>query len=308
MNRFYSVTLERNKNTVLQGVQSLQKLYRKDYSYSVIVPTKSVNVFINLLSDYKVEVVDESAILDFSRFKDLAKTVCAELSFKGMEVELDLERLGWYYQQVLKLAYLIDNSASEPLTMIDADTILLSKLPFFNGCYSNLFATPYEKNIAYLQTMYSIFGNALSFDRWTSTTCQINSLSPVECKAMIEYLYSYLPRHSDENTGDWIARIVLFSVASTHFCVAHSLISEQDFVGYFLRTRFNTIPKKLFFLRNGISGRLTKSQLRFISLMGVKHLTYEHWQISSEDLKISWMRLIYIFYISTLDYVFPRRH
>lgn len=308
MNRFYSVTLEQNKSTVREGLESLKKLYRKDFSYTVIVPRGSVDTFSDFLANYNVKVVDESTILDFSRFKSLAKSVCAELSSKGFEIELDLKRLGWYYQQVLKLSYLVENSSSAPLTMIDADTILLSKLPFFNGCHSNLFATPYEKNRPYLQTMHSIFGNSLSFDKWTSTTCQINSLSPVECKRLVEELYLYLPRYGDESMGEWIARIVLFSVASTHSCIGNSLISEQDFVGYFLRTRFKAFPRKLFFLRNGISGRLTKNQLRFVKLMGVKHLTYEHWQISDENLKIPWMRLCYVYCISLFDCVLTRRY
>jgi hypothetical protein len=308
MNSFYSVTLERNKYTVREGLESLRKLYRKGFSYAVIVPKKSVDIFTDFLANYDVSVVDESTILDFSKFESLARSVCAKLSCNDLEIVLDLERLGWYYQQVLKLSYLIENSASAPLTMIDADTILLSKLPFFNGCRSNLFATPYEKNKPYLQTMHSIFGNSLSYDKWTSTTCQIISLSPVECKSFIEELYMYLPRYGDESIGEWIARIVLFSVASTHSCVASSLISEQDFVGYFLRTRFKAFPRKLFFLRSGISRRLTKNQIRFITLMGVKHLTYEHWQITAENLKMSWMKLFYVYCISLFDCVFARRY
>ena len=70
----------------------------------------------------------------------------------------------------------------------------------------------------------------------------------------------------------------------------NSLISEQDFIGYFLTYHFKRKPKKILFLRNGIEYKLTKMQEILASFIGFKHLTYESWKI--KDGYYSWINFL----------------
>ena len=63
-------------------------------------------------------------------------------------------RLTWYYQQILKIAFIIDFVKKKNKSMIiwDADTVILKKINFFNENFSVRFGTTGEFYKAYYST------------------------------------------------------------------------------------------------------------------------------------------------------------
>ncbi len=184
--------------------------------------------------------------------------------------------------------------------MIDADTILIKKLDFISNDRSKLFGTYYERHKPYWETLNTIFDYKIPFKSWVSTTCQINSLTPIENKALITILKEYIPRTNNISTPEWIANIIVTSVVWTHNKLDGCYFSEQDFIGYFLRYYFGTIPKKMLFLRSKVSYKLSNNQEKIASLIGFIHVTYEHWQIKNKNKSLPWINFIFILLLNLL--------
>lgn len=278
---FYSVSLDFNIPAIDKNLNALKKFYGNDFNYTVVVPKKSVSLFNDLRIKHGITILDEDEILTIESFKSIVQSIRAKFEVEcKCSVIVDSTRLGWYYQQILKLAYIIGCSKYHPITMIDGDTILLDKIKFYNSDSSILYSTFQEKHLPYWQTLKNIFGETISFDGWISTTCQINSLTPVESISLCESLNSYLEKKDDESLAEWLSRIVITSVLEVHGFIGESLISEQDFIGFFLRSYYKTMPKPLMFLRNGLRSPLSKKQESWARLFGIKHVTYESWNMS----------------------------
>lgn len=301
MINFYTVTLINNKNCIEKCLKNLRKLYKNNFYYTIICPSESCKLFEDLTSGINIKVVDEDTIISFSSFKKLVYEISNIISkTKHIKIKINENRLGWYYQQVLKLSFLLEESKSKRTTMIDADTILINKMPFYSGTKSNLFATDYEKNKTYWETLNTIFEFKIPFNKWISTTCQINSLTPIENKALLSKLEEYIPRNKNLSTAEWLSHIVITAVLTTHKKIDGSSISEQDFIGYFLRFHFGTQPRKFLFLREKVNFKLTKLQEKVASFIGFKHITYESWLIKDKNKKMTWINFIYVVIFSFL--------
>lgn len=165
MINFYTVTLINNKNCIEKCLKNLRKLYKNNFYYTIICPSESCKLFEDLTSGINIKVVDEDTIISFSSFKKLVYEISNIISkTKHIKIKINENRLGWYYQQVLKLSFLLEESKSKRTTMIDADTILINKMPFYSGTKSNLFATDYEKNKTYWETLNTIFEFKIPFN------------------------------------------------------------------------------------------------------------------------------------------------
>ena len=299
MINFYSVSLLDNKKTIEKCLVNLRKLYKDKFNYTIICPKDSCHAFREIKIIRNIRIIDEDTIISFSKFKNLALNISNTNKQKeDLQIKVNENRLGWYYQQVLKLSYLLEESKIKPLTMIDADTILINKLSFYSGDKSNLFATHYEKNKAYWQTLNTIFNYKIPFNSWISTTCQINSLTPCENIALVKKLEDFIPRNNDMSMGEWITKIMVKAVISTHGKLDNSLFGEQDFIGYFLRYNFGTIPRKILFLREKVNFKLTNTQEFISSLLGFKHITYESWLIKDKNKALPWLDFTYIIIFS----------
>ena len=301
MINFYTVTLINNKNCIEKCLINLRKLYKNKFHYTIICPSESCKLFSDLACGKNIKVVDEDTIIPFSSFKKLAYEISNIISkTKNIKIKINENRLGWYYQQVLKLSFLLEESKNKRTTMIDADTILINKMPFYSGTKSNLFATDYEKNKYYWETLNTIFGSEIPFKKWISTTCQINSLTPLENKFLINKLEEYIPYDKSLTKAEWISKIIITAVVSTHKKIDSSYFGEQDFIGYFLRLEFGTLPRKILFLREKVNFKLTRAQEKISSYLGFKHITYESWLIKDKNKKLPWINFIYLILFSFL--------
>ncbi len=279
MINFYCVTLETNKHIIKTNLYKLKKFY-DNFSYTIITTEESCKSFSTLESNFNCNIVNEKSLISKSHFESL---ILLSTSRKrgNKEIYIDKERINWYYQQVLKLSFLIDNAKILPTTLIDADTILLKKIPFFSKGKSIVYSTPYEKNKLYLDTSNTIFKTKVKYKYWVSCVSQIMSLSPYEISSLIKNLEEFKKKDEKDSTSEWIAKLIIKAVLDTHNSISGSLFSEMDLIAFFLINNLGYKPKKILFLRNEIEFMLNKNQEDFVSFLGFKHVTYEDWLMKS---------------------------
>jgi hypothetical protein len=172
--------------------------------------------------------------------------------------------------------------------MIDADTELISPITFFdaNG-RSKIYTTPYEYNLQYKTTATHITKSPLA--KWRSSIVQQMSISSSEYDYLIQALNNYLPKKPNQSIGQWIAEIVIKSTIDCHHSFNGSYFSEQDLVAAIHLMHGSTCCGNLNFLRNRVTGYLSKHQILISRLIGIKHVTYESWQMRTpRSSKMGW--------------------
>jgi len=123
------VSLARDISIVKENYFSFIKFY-KNLKFFIICQNKDYNLFKNTFNFENCEIVNEDEILSLKNFKNIFSNLSKNLSYKE-----DFERrLSWYYQQALKISFVIDfiNKFQEKIVIWDADTIILKKIKFFN--------------------------------------------------------------------------------------------------------------------------------------------------------------------------------
>ena len=301
MLNFYAITLLNNKKTIEKCISNLSKLYGNKFNFAIVCPQESCASFQDVAQKPNLLILEEEKIISFSDFKNLAINICKKIASEGNEeIAINENRLGWYYQQVLKLSCLLKESKNKKITIIEADTFLIKKLTFFNGDKSNLFSTHYEKNRPYLETMNTIYNLKIPYKSWESYTCQINSLTPYENKAIIKKLEEFIPKTKDMSLAEWITTIIITGIVKTHKKLDGYLFSEQDFIGFFLRYKLGTIPKNILFLRSFVKYKITSRQEIIASLLGFSHITYESWLMKDKKKLMPWINFIFILLLTLL--------
>ena len=301
MLNFYSITLSYNKKTIEKCINNLSRFYENKFTFTIVCPRDSCTLFKEIPQKTNIRVISEEEIISFSDFKNLAINICKKVSVQyNQEIPVTEKRLGWYYQQVLKLACLLKESRNKKLTIIEADTFPIKKLNFFNGDKSILFTTHYEKNKPYLETMNTIYNLKIPYKSWKSYTCQLNSLTPYENKAIIKELANFVPKTKDMNLAEWITTIMITGVVETHKKLGGELFSEQDFIGFFLRYKLGTKPKNILFLRSFVKYKFSNKQELIASKLGFSHITYESWLIKDKKSLMPWSNFIFVLIITFL--------
>lgn len=119
----------------------------RDYKFSgvrVIVPDAEVNQCVVLLSEHginEVTVIPESTLIAHKHFMMLQET------FKG--------RANWVLQQILKVQAVL-TSTSDGTLIVDSDTLLLTKRPWFTESGSQLLTPSYEFNPPYYEFLANL--------------------------------------------------------------------------------------------------------------------------------------------------------
>ena len=124
------VSLVRNISLIEKNYLNFSKFYNKFHLY-IICPQKDLILFKEKFKNHNITIVNEDDILSFKDFKsiflNLSKTIKYQKEFEN--------RLGWYYQQMLKITFVIDfiDNKKESIVIWDADTIVLRKINFFSN-------------------------------------------------------------------------------------------------------------------------------------------------------------------------------
>ena len=270
---FFSVTLEANIPTLKISIPLINRYYNNP-KFVIICPDSSLNRFINTFQTFSnVTIVSEASLISLSQFTKIATESAKRLSIADVKTE----RLGWYYQQALKLSFLLSLQGADcNAVMWDADTIPLTTIQFFEatGNYSLKYGSLSEFNQPYFDTLKNVLPRLPT--RFLACTIQFFSCSKLEQDALVAHLSQLHPRPANQPWAHWISEIMIVAVLKTHGVFSGSLFSEQELVGLsnMLIHPSRQVPLK--HLRWGIEGRLSNAQLMLARMMGFVHLTYEN--------------------------------
>jgi hypothetical protein len=283
---FFTVSLANNIPVLKRSIPQINRFY-DDPKFSIICPNSAVELFSKELQIFpNIKIISEDTLLSFDTF-----AIKANAYFKAKTGKRYTgTRLGWYYQQVLKISFLIDQQAVNlPIVMWDADTIMLSEIEFFNKNRSILYGSLLEFHRPYFQSLAPILGalpaNIKAF------TIQFFSCTTVEQSFLISKLNQYMPRSENTPPAQWIADIIIKTVIDTHEGFDVSLFSEQELVGLSNILCSDQSQSSLAYLRWGFEGILSHAQVFWVTLLGFKHLTYENVD-SILHQKQGWLKLM----------------
>lgn len=283
---FFTVSLAQNIPVLKRSIPQINRFY-DDPAFSIICPNSVVSLFSKEFQTFpNVKIIPEDTLISFDNFSIRANKY---FNLKTGKKYLGT-RLGWYYQQVLKLSFLLEQqSARLPIVMWDADTIILSKITFFDKSRSALYGSLLEFHQPYFQSMTHILG--VLPPRFKAFTIQFFSSTQKEQAFLIRKLDKYLPRPQHISTPEWIADIVIRAVVDTHSDFDVSLFSEQELVGLSNILCSSQPQRSLAYLRWGFEGVLSHAQILWVTLLGFKHITYENMD-SILHQKQGWLKLL----------------
>ena len=171
------VSLQGNIPIIKKNYNNFKKIY-KDINLFLIVPKKNKKTFKKKLIFKDIFIIDEESIISFSKFKKISnKYLSKTIYFKEIQ-----NRLGWYYQQILKISFIYDfiEKRKENIIIWDADTIIIKKINFFNKNFSNNHGTTSYFHRAYYETNKSILKKLPPY--YISSLAQFISITPLEQK------------------------------------------------------------------------------------------------------------------------------
>jgi hypothetical protein len=283
---FFTVSLAENIPILQLSIPEINRLYDNP-SFKIICPVAALLQFQTAFDNYiNVQIISEAKYLTFDAFKEAVQN-----QLTSVVTDSDSSaRLGWYYQQALKITYLIDSTSKNDLVVMwDADTIPLEKINFFNQQTSQLYGSKIEFHYPYFETLSYIF-EPFPKDFYAFTVqffnCTYNDVNYLKSR-----LNSYHKKKSIETTGTWISKIIVRSTAEAHGSLANSGFSEQELVGIATMLNNNSLQNPLIYLRGGFNGIMTKKQTSFARLMGFKHITYENIAVYAGKTQ-SWLALL----------------
>ena len=224
---FFSVTTKKNLPALIKSVNLNLNFYDID-QYVIICPAEDVSVFKDEIKNEKVKVVDENEIISIEEFKK----VSSHVAFALKKEEINVKRVAWYYQQVLKLAHSLSTSGS--VVMWDADTVPMKKINFFrNDEASFKFGADNEYHEQYFSTLDLIS----DYDRPEfAYTIQFYSHTENERQRILKIIDNFIPDCSTFKFPEKISTLVLTSIYLQDIEFKKefsSYFSEQEFIGCF---------------------------------------------------------------------------
>ena len=228
--------------------------------YSVIVPADDVKLFRDL-SPAQYDIIDEDKLLP-----GLRERLAGHIKIKNYY------RFGWYYQQLLKLAYLKTYGIDNDVIIWDADTIPLKKITLFEGEIAY-----YYSSGEYNENYFSQINNLLGHGKIVSESFIAQCLA---CRSeWINNFFDLLEIKSKNNNDDWISLII----KSIDFN-QESGFSEYELLGSYFKKNYNNffIDKKRKWFRFGSNLCEVQKCPKFIFYLCsifFDHMTFEKWTV-----------------------------
>ena len=265
------VSLARDIPIILENFYSFKKIY-KSFRIFIICPASEINLFKKKLHYNEFKFINENDLISIQEFK----AIYDDLRDLNKHQKLLKNRLSWYYQQVLKLSFILHfvEYNKENIIIWDADTLILKKIEFFKDKKSIPYGTLFEFHKHYFKTNNSIIGELPKY--FISSLVQFVSLSVSEyyffCKNIIKL--DLIDRK--ERTALTISKIIIKNIFKSHNHYNGSLFSEYELIGMSNLMHKRNKQKAIFSLRANLDGRLSKFQIHLAKLLNIKHVTYEH--------------------------------
>lgn len=263
------VTLVRDLQIISENIIEFKKYY-SNLNFFIICPSKEIEFFLKIKKN-NIKIIDEDSIISFEDFKKIFLNNLKNTSY-FQEIQ---SRLNWYYQQVLKISFIIDfvKNNNERMIIWDSDTVILKKIDFFRKDFSIKYATVNEFFKAYYLTNKTIFGYLPNF--FLSSLLQFVSLTKLENEFLIKNL-NHFNIKNNSTTAEWISNIISLAIFKTHKEYSGSMFSEYELIGMSNIFLTNNIQKITLTLRNNLNGKLTELQKNIARIIGFCHVTYEH--------------------------------
>ena len=286
------VSLKGNLPIIITNYQKFKKFY-EDFNIFVICPKKDLRYFKKKLKYDEFTVISEDQIISFPKFEKIFYTLSKRYKFRS----LFKKRLSWYYQQILKLAFVFYflQKFQKKIILWDADTIIVKKIEFFKGDFSKKFGTFAEFHKSYFETNKILLGKIPKY--FISSVVQFGSITRNECKILMNKL------NIKSIKINVIARNLSSLIMKRIFLVNSpyngSLFSEYELIGNSNILIKPGKQKMIANLRKGLKGSLSSKQLYFLSILNITNVTYEHTHnnIKSRGMlkrKLSWFDFIII--------------
>jgi hypothetical protein len=143
------VSLARDIPIIIENYKRFKKIYRKIRIF-IICPKSQIKQFKTHLKIKDIKIINEEKIISIKKFKNLFEKLSSKTKYKK-KIE---ERINWYYQQILKISFIIQfiKINKENIIIWDADTIILKKFNFFKSNKSVLYGTFFEFHKPYYLT------------------------------------------------------------------------------------------------------------------------------------------------------------
>ena len=263
------VSLQGNIPIIKKNYNNFKKIY-KDVNLFLIVPKKNKKTFKKKLIFKDLFIIDEESIISFSKFKKISnKYLSKTIYFKEIQ-----NRLGWYYQQILKISFIYDfiEKRNENIIIWDADTIIIKKINFFNKNFSNNHGTTSYFHKAYYETNKSILKKLPPY--YISSLAQFISITPLEQKFLKKKLSQN--KKIGKKISEVLTHIIMQTVSKIHKQYNGSLFSEYELIGQSnLLCKYNK-QKLVSGMRDHLNGQLNYLQTKILVSLGFKYIAYEH--------------------------------
>ena len=286
------VSLKGNIPIIIKNYQKL-KLFYEDFNIFVICPKKDLRYFKKKLKYNEFTIISEDQIISFPKFEKIFYRLSKKYRFKT----LFKNRLSWYYQQVLKLAFTFYflQKFHEKVILWDADTIIAKKIEFFSGDFSRKFGTYTEFHKSYFETNKALLGELPKY--FISFVVQFGSITKDECKILMKKLK--IKSVKINTIASKLSVLIMKKIFILNSPYNGSLFSEYELIGNSNILAKPGKQKMIANLRKGLKGSLSSKQLYFLSLLNITNVTYEHTHnnINSKGMlkrKLSWYNFIII--------------
>jgi len=286
------VSLIGNLPILMENIVNFNKYYKKNNFY-IICPKKKKKFFLKKFKKKNIKIIPEENLINFSKFKKISNYYLKKTTYFN-EIQ---NRLKWYYQQILKITFIIDfvENKNKNIIIWDADTILIKKIIFFKEKYSCYYGTTSYFHKAYYKTNNYILGHMPKY--FISSLAQFIGATPSEIKFLVKQLKKKQNRCS--NTGEWLTHIIIKSIVKAHNSYNGSLFSEYELIG---QSNLNFNYKKQILvsgIRDNLNGKLTPLQIKIIKFLGFKYIAYEHTHPNSNSNGMlkrdqTWLKFIHI--------------
>ena len=296
------VSLKGNIPIIIENHRKL-KLFYKDFNIFIICPKKDLNLFKKKLKYSEFIIISEDQILSFSKFQKIFYKLSKKYKFKT----LFKKRLSWYYQQILKLAFVFYflKKNNKRIILWDADTVITKKINFFSGDFSSKFGTFTEFHKSYFEINKVLLGQLPKY--FISSVVQFGSITSFESKILMKKLKIKGNKINEiaNNLSTLIMREIFLMDASYN----GSLFSEYELIGNF---KILIKPEKqnmIASLRKGLKGILSSKQLYFLNLLNITNVTYEHTHKNTNSMgmlkrRVSWYDFIIVVFKTKLKFYY----
>ena len=263
------VSLARDIPIIKENYNNFKKLY-ECIKIFIICPQNEIGLFKKEVNFPEIEIINEESIISFETFINIFESLSFSVNYKKQFKT----RLGWYYQQILKISFVLNflSKNKKDIIIWDADTIILKKINFFKNMKSVKYGTFFEYHKPYFRTNEYILKAQPKY--FISFLTQFIAISRLEFDFVVEKILNN--KFNKENLAIKISEIILESIFHQHKEYNGSLFSEYELLGQ-LNYMFNKKKQiALLTLRNGLSGKLNNRQQNLCKILNFKHVTYEH--------------------------------